>query len=551
MSKKLLYLEDLYDFYSRNYKDTICFDYTETNSPIVVQAHGNVLFEKDEKDTEALLPVHLQSCHIGLNRNKCNISEDAMKSALPSFQNRPILGFIHVVNGEYEFYSHNRHKENDEVVYDEAVVGVVPESCNAQLIYDEEKEKTYCEVDGYIFEEYSKAAEILIREKECPVSVELSIRKMSYDAKAKCLNIEDFFFSGVTILGKDPNGKTINPGMEGSNITLADFNMKDNSLLFNYENKMIEFQERLKKLESACFNKNITKGGVPDMNKKLFDELLAKYNKKTEEITFDYEGLSDEELKAKFAECFEDSGTGNDPEDNPTAEGEPKAGGSGNPSDDELPKKKKFSIDFNGLTRTFEMSCNAKIEALQKLVNETYSETDNAWYGVTVYENDLVMSDYWAGKHYRQAYEQENNSFMLKGDRVEVFVNFLTSEEEDKLKEMKSNYSELVQYKENAEIAKSRTEKEAILSDEKYSALYEKDKNGKFINAGYAELYSNMDKYATEELKKALNAVFGEFVLEAGEFSATDSSTAGKVNKIPFTGVVHTKPKKRYGNLFD
>lgn len=110
-------------------------------------------------------------------------------------------------------------------------------------------------MDGYIYEEYSKAAEILQREQQCAVSVELSIRELSYDAKQKYLNIEDFFFSGVTILGKTPDGETVKPGMAGSNVKLADFSAQNNSLFNDYETKMIELQERLNKLESACFNK--------------------------------------------------------------------------------------------------------------------------------------------------------------------------------------------------------------------------------------------------------------------------------------------------------
>lgn len=182
-----------------------------------------------------------------------------MESALPSFSNRPILAYIHKVvtdenpEGQWEFYAHNMHKdENGELVYDEYPIGIIPESCNAQLVYDKEKNKTYCEVDGYIFEEYSKASEILEREGECFVSVELSIRELAYDAKSKCLNIEDFWFSGVTILGKTPEGKIVNPGMKDSNIKLADFSAENNSLFENYESKISELQERLNTLESFC-----------------------------------------------------------------------------------------------------------------------------------------------------------------------------------------------------------------------------------------------------------------------------------------------------------
>ena len=200
MAKRLLFIEDLYDFYANKYQRSTHFDYSKTGEPLTVQVHGKVNFSKSSDDTEGLQPVHLQACHTELNLNGSNISEDVMSKALPSFSNRPILGYIHEVNGQYEFYKHNMHEEDGEIVYDEVPIGIIPESCNAQLVYDKDKNKTYCEVDGYIFEEYSKAAEILEREEECSVSVELSIRSLSYNAKEKYLDIEDFFFSGVTIL---------------------------------------------------------------------------------------------------------------------------------------------------------------------------------------------------------------------------------------------------------------------------------------------------------------------------------------------------------------
>ena len=47
MAKKLLFLEDLYEFYI-NKKEDIRFSSIENdNSPIVVQTHGNLNFEKN------------------------------------------------------------------------------------------------------------------------------------------------------------------------------------------------------------------------------------------------------------------------------------------------------------------------------------------------------------------------------------------------------------------------------------------------------------------------------------------------------------------------
>ena len=250
--KRLRYIEDLYDFYSNKYKRSTKFSAEKTGEPLVVQVHGRINYDESDKNKDGLLPVHLQSCHTDLNVNGSNIESSVMEAALPSFSNRPILGYIHKVTtdenpeGQWEFYSHNMHEdENGDVVYDEYPIGIIPESCNAQLVYDEEKKKTFSEVDGYIFEEYSKAAEILQREEECSVSVELSIRALSYNAKDRYLDIEDFFFSGVTILGKTPEGNIVNPGMEKSNIKLADFSANNNSLFEDYKSKMIELQERL------------------------------------------------------------------------------------------------------------------------------------------------------------------------------------------------------------------------------------------------------------------------------------------------------------------
>ena len=125
MTKRLLYLEDLYDFYFTKYKRSTHFSSGKTGEPIVVQVHGKINFEESDKNKDGLLPVHLQACHTNLNVNNSNIEEPVMTSALPSFSNRPILGYIHKVvtdenpDGQWEFYGHNCHEENGELVYDE------------------------------------------------------------------------------------------------------------------------------------------------------------------------------------------------------------------------------------------------------------------------------------------------------------------------------------------------------------------------------------------------------------------------------------------------
>lgn len=161
------------------------------------------------------------SCHLLENRNKSSISKRSMNEAIPSFYNRPILGYIQKIddgNGEYhyDFAGHEMEiDENGNTEYKEAIVGVIPESCHPKIVHNDEYDKDYLEVDGYIYEDYTHAAEILRNKGECSVSIEISVDELSYSADTKILNIDRFHFLGITILGvtTDESHKVIQPGM--------------------------------------------------------------------------------------------------------------------------------------------------------------------------------------------------------------------------------------------------------------------------------------------------------------------------------------------------
>lgn len=560
MTKRLLYLEDLYDFYSTKYKRSTHFSSEKSGEPIVVQVHGKINFEESDKNKDGLLPVHLQACHTNLNVNNSNIEESVMTSALPSFSNRPILGYIHKVitdenpEGQWEFYGHNCHEENGELVYDEVPIGIIPESCSAQLVYDEDKDKTYCEVDGYIFEEYSRAAEILQREGECAVSVELSIRELSYDGKLKCLNIEDFWFSGVTILGKNEWGNTIKPGMTGSNIKLADFSADNNSLFAKYENKMIEFQERLEKLESTCSNIQSSKEGGNDKNMDKFNELLEKYEKTAEDIGFEYEDMTDEELESKFEEVFgkleenstsepsNDEGTDDgESEENPEVKEDNACGGGGSGS---TKKKKKNSVENESMTRTYEISHDDIRYALYNLL-VSYEESDNDWYYITcVYDSYFVYESWNGGKIYGQKYTTDNDNVAFDGERYTLHKEYLTDSEYTELQSMRSNYStivnELNQYKYNEEFA----DKTTVFDDDAYADYLETEEFKALMSD------ESVNQYSKEELAEKADATLGKLVKKNRTFSYSENNEK-KSNKVNFNLKPDMQKKsKAYGTLF-
>ena len=534
IKKKLLTLNDLVNYFSST-SESCRFNSVDANYEIVVQVPGEVNFAKNEDDTDGLLPVVLQSCHIDLNVNGSNIKQEVMEAALPSFSNRPILGYIHEVDGQWEFYGHNMHLDaNDELVYDEIPVGVIPESCNARLEYDEEKEKTYCVVNGLIYEEYSKAAEILQREEECAVSVEISVKELSYNAAEKYLEIEKFSFTGVTILGKTPEGNDVLPGMQGSNIKLTDFSAKSNSVFSQDNTKLIETLEKLNHtLETfSKFNieNNDQKGGTLVTK---FEELLAQYNVTVEDITFEYENMSDEELEQKFAEVFEDS----------TGEGE------GDPSSDDpevVETLEEVSVTedpevVENMQRTFEISHEDIRYALYNLLS-VYEEEDNEWYYIIgVYDNYFAYENWSGSTIYGQKYSKDGDNVAFDGERYKLFKEFLTESEKIELDNLRSNYSSVVAELEKYQKAEEKANKEALFVSESYKAISDTD--------DFKALMENYEEYSLTDLTSKLDEMLLSYA-KSGKFSETAIAETATVAKKTFTNVNQKiKKNNRYGNL--
>lgn len=537
-NKRLLTLDDLCNYYSTHSRSTH-FSSKDSGSPVVVQVPGNLLFDAEDNSTEGLLPVVLQACHTGKNVNETIINTDVMERSLPSFKNRPILGYIHEVDGEWHFYKHNLHEDEDgEIVYDEIPVGIVPESCDAKLEYNEEKDKTYVVINGYIFEEYSKAAEILRREKECSVSVELSIREFSYNAKEHCLVIEDFYFSGVTILGKHPDGENVMPGMAGSNIKLADFSAKNNSLFADkYETQIIEMQEKLDKLIS-CFNIDNSKKGGISMNH--FEELLAKYSKTVEDITFEYEGMSDEELDAKFDELFGEGvadGGASEPDADPEPIAEP------NPIDGEGNSAEPTAKPEENFSRIFELSHDDIRCALYSLLLP-YEEADNTYYYISeVFDDYFVYESLCGGTVYGQAYTKDEETVSFDGERYELFKELLTASEKAELEAMRSNYAAIFEKLKVYEDAEIEAKKVELLNADDYVSVRDSE--------AFVELVKDHANISYEELQAKCDQIILDAV-KSGKYSAVNSADdATKTSKKQFTNpkVKKTKPS-RYGNLF-
>lgn len=565
MNKRVMTVDELYNFCLQN--NFSKFNSDESGSELVVEMPGR--FAKDTKDesrfTEGMTPFVSRAFHDKVNLNKSKIETEVFKDNLPSSHLRPILANIvkDEETGLLDFGSHDFHIEKiiekdkdgnsvevEKTVYDEQPIGVIDGSRNA-IEYDKDTDVNRAVLYGYLYNEYCQdAIDILNRRGTVDCSVELSIRSMSFDGSEKVLILDDFYVSALTLL----SAKTL-PGMAGSNFKIEDFEAKDN-IKFDKEEKLIELLENLNKTLSN-FNKEQnsvqtqSEEGGTDNKMIKFEELLAKYGKTVDDITFDYEEMSDEDLEAKFAEMFDDDNTDGDNSDNgesgePSNDGE--CEGDEGTSDPESTEDENQS--FEKIIRTYEISHEDTKYALYQLLSE-YEDADNEWYFINAVYDDHFTYENWNGdKIFGQNYTKDGDNVAFNGERYNLHRELLTDSEFAELQSMRSNYASLKEFKENAEKNELHAKKEEIINSEKYSVIAGKDVDGKYTNEEFAKLVESMDDYSVEEFETKVKIMHSDFMAEHSDFSLikdTSKQTSKKTFNIPSK---KESKKSRYGGLF-
>ena len=557
---KILTIEDLIKFCRTNKMYT--FSSKESGKPIVVQSIQDFSSADIEESDDGKLYCKVRVCHTLLNRNKSFISEESMKQAMPTLKYSPLLAKIHRLDdGTWDFHAHDCHMETDEdgneyVVYDEQQIGTFTAD-EPYLEYDEKLDKTYVVARVAIPEEYTRAADIIRSKKGTKVSCELIIYECSYNAKEKYLQLDNFRFNGCACLGSEKDGTPIGEGMLGSKLTLEDFS-EDNNSLVKFSNQLNEMQAKLNELE-ARFIINNTNGKEEtrvEMNENFDEVTETEKVTETEETTEEEVTVTENESEETVDETSEDETVDEENSEETTDESDEETedeestvkednacggGGSGTTKKKKKNNSIECSYEVDGETKKFAVSLQEKIYAIQDLVNATYAEADNTYYGVSVYEDYVVMCDYWSGRYYKQSYTSENDNYTLTGDRVEVYAEFVTSDEQKELDAMRSNYATLKEFKENAEKNELHAKREEILNSEKYESVSETE--------AFKELVKNMDNYSLEELEKEAKIIFADnFNMET--FAVHAEKAQKKSTVKVFANVNKSKKDNRYGNLF-
>ena len=575
--KKLLTIDDLYSFYLEQNK-TCKFSSEESGYQLSVQVPA--YFEVSDEEDDTLLFCTVKLMHSGENRNHSNVTDEALTKAAKGLAYKPILAnFMEYTDEETgetlkDFTSHDMVINDDgTATYLEKQVGCF----TADEPYFEVEEET-----GHNFlygicaipREYTDTCSIIERKNGTKISVELAVNSMEFDASKKVLNLTDVVILGATLLGKDPKTlKDVGEGMKNARLDIADFSTKNNSIFADYKNQMIELQERLEKLETACFNKdqnngqnNNTEEGGNNKDMDKFNELLSKYGKTAEDIDFEYEGLTDEELEAKFEEVFgEKKPEEDDNSDNNGSDGEPSDEGEGSSDTEDdtdtgvkednacgggsgstKKKKKNAEEPVEDMVRTFTVSHEDIRYALYNLL-DTVSMDDNDWYCITSVFDDYFVYESWnGGKIFGQKYTKENDNVAFEGDRYELFREYITADEKAQLDDMRSNYSSIVEELNTYKSAEVYADKMTVFDDEAYADYLETDEFKALMSD------ESVNQYSKEELAEKADATLGKLVKKNKTFSFASTETKKRVNRVAFNAEKETEDTyKPYGDLFD
>ena len=221
--------------------------------------------------------------------------------------------------------------------------------------------------------------------------------------------------------------------------------------------------------------------------------------------------------------------------------------------DSETPESKKIADEFqvspesyavvmtDGTVKEFAVSLQDQISALTMLVNETYGETDGCWYDVIVYDKEVVMSDWWTGRAFRQSYKVRSGVYSLVGDRVQVHSVFVTDDEEKALDELKANFASASAELDKYRAAEEKAKKQDLMSSDDYRSIFDKDE--------FKDI--DIDKFSLDELTAHLDEVLLKYAKEGNlNFSSTPAENKPNEHKKLFGQPSKRTKKGRYGSIF-
>lgn len=294
------------------------------------------------------------------------------------------------------------------------------------------------------------------------------------------------------------------------------------------------------------------------MNK--FEELCEKYNKTADEVTFEYENLSDEELEVAFKEAFEET------EDEPEAVVEETVVEEEiveETIDEEIVVEEVAEeVDEEATEVVIEESIEEVAEQPEEkfvlkyelshddirsaLYSLLYTEADDDFYGtwiLEVYDDKFIYQDYLEGKFYRRDYSKDGENVALGENKVEVFNEWLSQAEKDALDTLKADYSVLKAFKETYDADQLQAQKDAIFAREEFASI---------VNTkAFKTLMENSKDYTLEECEEKAKTILEDCNDYVANFASQDNDTKKPKTLGLNFNAKPSKKKTAYAGLFD
>lgn len=424
---------------------------------------------------DSLIPVDIKVMHNGLNLNNSTFFDEAIEDAKESLKNKPILGYIKKVDGsdEQDFAGHEIEisfgEEGLKVIYLERPLGTVPETNNYSILEEDGKKFVFCR--GYLWKEYLNSGYEILRDNP-KKSVSMEIAVDDYDINEDgSINITKYRYLGITILGDD-----VTAAMTGAELNVVgQFSKNENE---DFYSKIEELNYKISQHFTNNQQQKTNEGGDNLEDKKFEEELVE---------TTEQEFEKDETVEETVVETSE-----------------------------EETKEEKF-------TKSFELSHDDIRSKLYRLLYDV-EEQDDTWYYINeVFDDYFIYSNY--EKYYKQGYIKTDVDVAFEGERVEMFVEFLTAEELEELKKIRENYSLIL--KENEELKEFKAQKDKEEFEAKQEELRQEKIN--HINTEYEKL--------SDDIKEL-------FISKIDDYESTDDIDADICVYIVKNKVTFSKAKK-------
>lgn len=498
----------------------------------------------------------LSIAYHGDNHNGVHISKESFEKAIPTMFNCPVV--CRYIREENNLGGHDVEIVKDDDTYRlvniTEPVGVVPES--AEWFW-----KNVTENDGKVHE-YLCTHVVLWKRQEAYTyikehgivghSMEVNVYE-SYKRSDGFKVYQTIEFTAFCLLGDG-----VQPCFESASLKTFE---QDNMRAQMHE-MMNEFKQAFSTVTTASADDTkqdtLVKGGEQEMN---LDELMAKFGLSAEDVNFDTEGMTEQEIESRFALIAEEKNASEDnPADAPAEQDE--AGAQQNDETNEQSEADAFSLTanqvFDSLWETFSEITYVDTRWGETCVLYRYFVMD-----FSLETNEVIVWDDMDGLTYGFAFvmngdhaeidfESKKRKKMIYADYDEGSASFTCENPFGKMKDpiykafskLEGEASELRAFKANTEKAaadaKRKSEVDAVF------ARFEELKDNEMFMA----LCSNYGEMTIEEIEDRCFAIKGRMAQSAQFSMAGNDPASVRIPTDVYADMFSKSKDEPYGGVF-